>query len=268
MQLLVSAMNQELESLVKQMKIASNAIIINQCGVVSYESHPIEIGQGAVRTVQCYSFAERGIGLSRNNALLRATDELSLFSDDDIEYVKGYEQLIEEEFAKHTEADVILFQFDVCPSRKTYHTTSYHRVRWHNCGRYPTFSMAIRTSRIHERNITFSLLFGGGAKYSNGEDSLFLQECIRKGLRVYASPILIGREIERPSTWFMGYNEKFFYDRGVLYKHLYGNMAYVFAVRFLMKHKGKMCQTIQVRQAFSHMRRGIQATLRKGRVVS
>ena len=34
---------------------------------------------------------------------------------------------------------------------------------------------AVRRERLQAANITFSLLFGGGAKYSNGEDSLFLK---------------------------------------------------------------------------------------------
>ena len=40
-------------------------------------------------------------------------------------------------------------------------------------------------------HITFSLLFGGGAKYSNGEDSLFLKDCLKYGLVVYAVPVCV-----------------------------------------------------------------------------
>ena len=106
--------------------------------------------------------------------------------------------------------------------------------------------------------MTFSLLFGGGARYSNGEDSLFLAECSRKGLKVYKAPVTIGKENGRPSTWFHGYNEKFFYDRGVLYHFLYGRAALLMALRFLYKHKGVMCKEMPFSRAFSLMCKGIR----------
>ena len=105
--------------------------------------------------------------------------------------------------------------------------------------------------------MTFSLLFGGGAKYSAGEDSLFLKQFMDKGYKVYASPVTIGREREEDSTWFSGYHEKFFYDRGVLYRFLYGHLAGIWALRFLLAHRGKMCQQVPVREAYRIMRKGI-----------
>ena len=51
----------------------------------------------------------------------------------------------------------------------------------------------------------------------------------KMGMKIYGVPVNIGHEDRRgdggpDSTWFTGYNEKFFYDRGVLYKYLYGAM--------------------------------------------
>lgn len=253
MQLLISTVNKTLETLISEMKIETEAIIVNQCEKIAYEESYIN-----GHKIQFYSFAEHGVGLSRNTALMRATHEIALFSDEDISYVQGYEKLVEEEFKEHPEADILLFQFDVCAERKTYDTKVFKRVYWYNSGRYPTFCMAIRVNRVKERNITFSLLFGGGALYSNGEDSLFLQECLKKGLKVYATPVLLGQEVARESTWFQGYTEKFFYDRGVLYKHLYNNIAYVISWRFLWKHRHKMCRTIPIKEAYKYMNQGIK----------
>ena len=104
-------------------------------------------------------------------------------------------------------------------------------------------------------------MFGGGAKYSNGEDSLFLLECLKKGFRVYALPIEIGKEVPRPSTWFNGYTEKFFFDRGVLYYYLYGKLRHLMAIRFLLAHKGVMCQEIPVKKAFELMCAGMKEAM-------
>lgn len=253
LQLLVSAVDKEPRALAEQMNISSDAIIINQGEAFSYEEF-----ERKGHTVRAYSFRERGVGLSRNNALLRADKTICLFSDEDIVYVNDYERLVLEEFRKNPKADMIVFNIDVAPSRRTYHIDSYGRVRIYNSGRYPTYSFAARVDKLHRHNLTFSLLFGGGAKYSNGEDSLFIREALRKGLKIYKAPVTLGRETERESTWFHGYHEKFFFDRGVLYYHLYGRLAALIALRFLWKHKSVMCREIPWRKAYAIMRQGIR----------
>ena len=108
------------------------------------------------------------------------------------------------------------------------------------------------------RDRYYSVLYGGGARYSNGEDSLFLRDCLKAGLRIYSHTICIGEETERQSTWFSGYHEKFFRDRGVLYHDLYGAAAVPLALRFLWVHRNEMCREIPLKRAFVLMREGIR----------
>ncbi len=234
-QTLVSSVKQNTAELADKMNLQTDAIIINQCEQNSYDQYAYNGHE-----VKCYSFEERGVGLSRNNALLRATADIVLFADEDIVYEEGYAGKILKAFSAYPEADMLLFNMEVDKQRATYHTEKKTRVRRYNCGRYPTYSFAVKRECLHKANITFSLLFGGGAKYSNGEDSIFIRECIRQGLKIYALPLNIGKEIPRQSTWFDGYNYKFFFDRGVLYRYLYGNLARPLALRFLLKHKALM----------------------------
>ena len=222
LQILVSSLNQEVKSLAEKMNLQADAILINQCNENRYE----EWTQDGHR-IRCYHLAERGVGLSRNNALLRADADLCLFSDEDIVYDDGAAERIIEGFEQHPEADMLLFNVRVQESRFTYWNSFYKRVRWYNCGRYPAYSFALRTAKMHEKNLTYSLLFGGGAKYANGEDSLFIHDCLKAGLKVYSIPVEIGEEQPRPSTWFFGFDRKFFHDRGVLYHVLYGKLAAV-----------------------------------------
>lgn len=86
--------------------------------------------------------------------------------------------------------------------------------------KYGAVRIAVRTQKLRQANIYYSLLFGGGAMYSSGEDSLFIAECIRKGLRVYTNPTLIGHVSQEKSTWFKGYTNKYFIDKGVLFASL------------------------------------------------
>ncbi|MDR2547398.1 MAG: glycosyltransferase family 2 protein [Lachnospiraceae bacterium] len=264
LQVLVSAVKKEAKELARQMNLESNAIIIIQDDGFAFQEFEIDSGinsdDGSIvkKKVKAYTFAERGVGLSRNNALMRAEDELLLFSDEDIVFDHGYAQIITREFAAHPAADLIMFNVKVDKRRATYENKAFHRVRWYNYGRYPAYSIAARTDKIHAANVNFSLLFGGGAKYASGEDTLFLHDCLKKGLRLFASPQFIGCEVYRESTWFDGFTEKFFHDRGVMYRYLYGVMANPLAFRFLWSKRKEMCRDIKLRQAYHLMKEGIR----------
>ena len=229
-EVLVSGMNQNMETLVEQMRLESDAVIINQCDRQGYEGTEYKGYR-----IRFFSSPERGIGNSRNAAIDRADGDICLFSDEDIVYEPGYAQAIEQEFAANPEADMILFNIQVEESRRTYFITDRKRVRWYNCGRYGAVSFAVRRRVLEQSGVKFSLLFGGGARFSNGEDNLFLKELMDGGCLVYTAPVLIGREVAGESSWFKGYDKKFFYDRGVLYHYLYGVMAVPFGLRYVTK---------------------------------
>ncbi len=252
-EVLASVMNQELRQIAERMCLDSDAVIINQCDHYGYEEM-----EWKGHKVRFFSYAEKGVGRSRNSAILRADKEICLFSDEDIVYEEGYAERVAEEFERNPQADMILFNIEVEESRRTYHIEARKRVKWYNCGRYGAVSFAVRRRSLVESGVMFSLLFGGGARYSNGEDSLFLKEFMKKGYRVYTAPVTIGREEARPSTWFQGYDRKFFYDRGVLYHYLYGWLAAVMSLRFLLAHREKMCRDVGVGQAYAWMRQGIR----------
>ena len=67
----------------------------------------------------------------------------------------------------------------------------------------------------------FSTLFGGGCIFSSGEDSLFLSDMIDSELKIYAYPITVATVEQKKSTWFRGFDEKYFFDRGVLYSQIF-----------------------------------------------
>ena len=253
LELLVSAMHKGPLELAEAMKIGSDAVIMSQGDHFEYQE--LEYNGHKLRY---YAMNERGVGLSRNHVMMRAKADIGLFADEDIVYNEGYAEAVLKAFEEHPDADMLMFNVKAMPGRETYHISEFGRVRWYNCGRYSTYSCAVRLEKIFRHNITFSLWFGGGARYSAGEDSLFIRDCIHKGLKVYKVPVDIGYERERESTWFNGYHRKFFFDRGVLYRHLYGCMAKPFALRFLLAHKEQMCQEIAVKDAYRMMCEGIR----------
>ena len=251
--MLISGMNLDTTHVAENMKLEADAIVINQTDSFGFEEY-----QYNNRNIRVYSFIEKGVGLSRNNALLRADGDIVLFSDEDIVYNEGYAKAVLDAFEANPDIDMIFFNFDVAEDRQTYHIEKKGRIRSYNCGRYPTYSLAVRREVLHKKGITFSLLFGGGAKYSNGEDSLFIKQCIKAGMKALALPVTLGREVPRPSTWFNGYTDKFFYDRGVLYKALYKGLAKPLALRFLIAHRDIMLTNRKLMDAYKLMTQGMK----------
>lgn len=159
-----------------------------------------------------------GVGLNRNNALMRATGDVCLFADDDMVYKNNYVSLLEEAFLNNPKADVIIFNLIEKDSKRK-QITKRIKVGWFNYLRYGTARVSFRLKSVKENGIYFNQCFGGGTEHSHGEDNLFLTACLSKGLKIIALPIEIAELTdERDSTWNNGYDEKYLKDQGFLYR--------------------------------------------------
>lgn len=234
LEVLGSVMKQENMDIIEKMNIKTDAILINQCNKNDYK----EMKLSNNRIVKMYFFNERGVGLSRNNALMRAKEEIIVFADEDEIFVDDYEKLIIQAFEKQKDADIILFNVpSKNPKRSSKLIKKNERVRWYNCLKYGAVHIAARREKIISNNIMFTLLFGGGAEYSSGEDSVFIKECLNNKLKIYTNRAIIGYVAQEESTWFQGYNEKYFVDKGALYAHIYNKFSLILCIQFLLRHK-------------------------------
>lgn len=254
LEVLISALGKDAQALASGMNLECGAVLVDQ----GSRDDRYEFSTSEGHIIRVIESGERGIGRSRNLALEEARGRIVLFSDDDIVYSEGYAESILKAFEAHPEADIIMFNVNVSEDRKTYRIDKEIRVHKWSVGRYPAYAAAARLDSIRRAKVSFSLLFGGGARYSNGEDSLFFMDCLRAGLEVIAVPVTIGSEIPRESTWFHGFNDKFFLDRGVLYSFLYGNAAGIWALRFVLAKRRTYAGQMKPSDAFKLMRKGIK----------
>ena len=198
-QVLVAAMNQNDHSLINKMNIKTDAIVGNQCGF-----NFVEIFKIGDQKIQYLNFAERGVGLNRNNTLMRADADICLFADDDMVYENNYREIIEKAFQSHPDADVIVFNLkEPVITRKV--ITKESKVGYLNYLRYGTARVAIRLDSIRKHGIYFNQCFGGGTEHSHGEDNIFLNACLKNKLKIYAVPEYIATLTEeRESSWSTG----------------------------------------------------------------
>ncbi len=254
LQVLVSTMFKEDNSLLNEMNINSNSIIVNQAD--DDTTTTFRYKDNDVMFVTCN---ERGIGRSRNKCLSLATSEYAIFADDDVVYYDNYKDIILSEFKRLEGADIVLFNFDdEDTERAVRHNLKSKKVNYFNCLRYGAVNIAIHTNKVKGKNLQFSLDFGGGAKYSSGEDSLFLVKCLKSGLKIYTSTETIGKISFRESSWFKGYNEKYFIDKGVLYYYMSSKYAYLLCLQFAFRKYKMYSESMALTRAIKLLFNGVK----------
>lgn len=259
-QVLVATVDHKGSALPKKMNISSDAIICDQCGITKNEEFIFNKNK-----IKLFCFNERGVGKNRNRALELASADISLIADDDMTYADGYSELVKNEFAAHPEADVILFNV-IRTNGDPYNVRKPFRVRYHNFMRFGAVRIAFRTQSVKNRGITFSDLFGGGTRYSHGEDSLFLKDCLDNNLKLLATPTVIASlNNERSSTWFSGFDSRYFSDQGALYAAISRKFYLPLCFQDAFRHRKKYSAHGSVIKNCKEMKTGAKEFLRTKR---
>lgn len=253
-ELLLATIDQLDDSVLDKMNFDSDIIVCNQ----NNEVFSKKVYQKNNHEVTWYDFAEKGVGLNRNNALMRSGAEICLLADDDVRYLDGYEETILRNFAENPKADVIIFNIYSDSKKNRFVCDKKMRVNHLNCGRFGAVRIAFRRSKIIKNSISFNILFGGGSMFSAGEDSMFIHDCLFKGLRIIAVPdYILELRDDRKSTWFKGFDRKFFYDLGASYGRHFGVLAYPMACFQLMRKNKLWISELDKKQIKKYIKEGL-----------
>lgn len=255
---LIVTLDQNNHELVRRMNVQTDTLVGNQCSRTAVENFSF-VGNN----VTYYCTTGRGAGINRNLLLDKSKADICVLADDDMVFIDGYPQIAACVFNQCPDADVAVFNLlERDPQR--YINKKIKRVRWYNYSRYGAARMALKRASVDRAGIRFDPDFGGGALYGSGEDSVFLRDCLKHGLKVYAVPYALA-EIDQnaESTWFNGYSDKFFYDKGALYACLHTWLWFPFVLRFVIKRRKKMKDTMTFTSALRSAVKGARA-YRKG----
>ena len=242
LEVLLSVMNLDKKKL-DNMNITSKCTVINQCDKTNIEEY---------KNFTIYSYNEIGVSNSRNRALEKAKGDIVLFCDDDVVYNKDYEKKIIEEFENNSNADVIMFNM-YSPNRKQRWIKKRKRLHIYNVLNYATYNIACRRDRIE--NLKFNTNFGPNAKYNNGSDTMFIIDVLKNKLKIYSSSINLGTVYHHESTWFKGYDEKFFFNKGALFTAINPRIKNFLILQYLLRHK-EVLTNINFIKAWKQMKVG------------
>ena len=232
-EILCTTMNQNDFSKIEAMNIKSDVVFANQCDHTAYEETEFE-----GHTAKMISTQTRGVGKNRNLALIYASADICMFADDDVKYADDMEKQVLREFEQHPDADIIIFHLETDnPLKKQiqYKTTrkcpSWEKMPW------GTIRAAFRLESVRKANVWFSTLFGGGCVFPSGEDSIWFTDVKKAGLTFYVSKETIGSVCFDTSTWFTGYDEKYFFGKGAFYQAARSKLVYLWILYFSFRER-------------------------------
>lgn len=227
---LVATMHKTDYALVDTMGLIDNCIVINQTDNVQSKSFKTDSAE-----VQWINSTDRGLSKSRNLGLKKSDADICLLADDDLVYLEKYTQIIREQFLKNPDYDIITFQVKGIEREfKKYHPRK-RELNFFTSMKVSSVEVAIKMDKFRKNNIQFDTLLGAGSKYTMGEENAVLFECIKKGLKVLYVPIKIADLHLGESTWFEGFNEKYFISRGAAFTAMTKRLNWLLILQFAVR---------------------------------
>jgi len=249
LEILVSCMNQADMSIVDQSGITTDVLIINQCNEERLQEHI-----HGERRNRMISTMDRGLSKSRNMAIEHAAGDICLFCDNDEQFYHDYEQIVLAAFQRLQDADMILFDFDNLPH---YFKNEEHQLKFFDLFHAISCQIAYRRTSLEKAGIRFNPFMGAGSGNGAQEENKFLIDCYKSGMKIYYVPQKLGRIIETESTWFTGFDEKFFYQRGGSTRQMLGlPMSILYAFYYVFRKHDMYKEEISLSKALAATLKG------------
>lgn len=245
-EVLISTMNLiDEKELLKKMRIKTNSIIINQYTGKTFLKN---IDKGINKL---YNYNEKGLSKSRNHAIENATQDICVIADDDIKYEETYEKTIKKAYEQYPDADIIAFFI-----RNGKKKRKEGRIGFFSSMQIQSVQLTFKRKSIVNNKITFDERFGAGAELYMGEENLFLAQCLKKGLKIYYVPETIAEVENGNSTWFKGFNERYFEIKGATFYALSPKLSSALILQFALRKYKKYVSEISMCRAIKCMYKG------------
>ena len=229
-EVLVTTMNATDFSKYFEMNLQTDVVIANQSDSFNYEECIINGNK-----VKMITTNTKGTSVNRNIAITYSTADILIFADDDMFFSDVYADIVADYFVNNPSVEAIKFSYSIENREDRYNkeliVTELTKAKLNNCMSTGVPALAIKRSTLIKNNLLFSIGIGPGTKYYCGEDSVFLKELLDKKVKFYLSPAVLAHINQDDSTWFTGYDEKYFVTTGYIYANLYGHFAGLFSLR-------------------------------------
>lgn len=229
-EVLLSTMH-ETKDIIEKMNITSDCTIINQCDIE--KSHIYKFNNNNIQFI-CSKY--RGLSRSRNLAIDNAKGDIAIVADDDLTYVEDYLEIIKKAYEDNIDYDIIVFQVEGKNKKFKKYYQKERRLNYLTSMKVSSVEITFKVDSIKREGIRFNELLGSGAKYEMGEENVFLYDCLGSGLKIKYIPIKIADLYVGESSWFKGFNDKYFFDRGAVFTAMSRKFWLIFILQFSIRH--------------------------------
>lgn len=251
LEVLMSCMHRQDDRLVHDSGLTGDVVVINQCDREDYREYLTTAGK-----VRMFSVAERGLTKSRNLAIAKAQADICLICDDDERFVPDYEKRILDAYAQLPQADVLILKM---VNRPPSFADKIMPLKFPKTMKVSSWQISFRREKLLSSGVRFDTLLGAGTGNGAEEELKFLLDCQRAGLKIYYAPVEIASVAQEESTWFGGFTEIFFENRGATTRYILGlPLASVYAVYYVVRKKSMYGNSISPMQALKATFRGIR----------
>lgn len=231
-QFLISCMHEEISSFIlKRRWDKYNYVIVNQTNVDN------EIVQKKDKSHVIVFSSDRGLSNSRNRAIDEASGDICVLCDNDGIPVENADKIIEVAYEKVPDADIIVFD----ETKKNF-GEKIKKLNKLSILKVSSTEITFNRERIKGK-IVFNPNLGAGTSIGSGEENMFLMDAKKKSMRIYYYPQKImswPEELYTPSTWNLGMDKQYFYNRGRAMQYVLGRRVGLLYCFYFITTKRKL----------------------------
>ena len=214
-EILVSTMNRStLDFLISMFPFthfsAFSILVINQTTAEKL----LESQYPSVRVINSF---ERGLSKSRNLALDNAKGDLCILTDDDVVFTPDFEDSVIKAFNREPSIALASFRVKTPDGKlfKKYPQTRKIKLNHLDLFNIISVEMVLNKKLVHAAGVRFNENFGIGAKFSMGEEALFVNELYSKKLKIVMEPQVLVFHPKVSTTTKISIEEKYYIQGAV-----------------------------------------------------
>jgi glycosyltransferase involved in cell wall biosynthesis len=192
----------------------------------------------------------RGLGLNRSIALERATADIVLISDDDINYRPEYLERVMQAFDERPDFGFITFRYHSDCNPREYPDYEFDFTERPKDYFFGGPEIAFRLAPVREAGITFDARFGVGAEFPSGEDDLFVNAMLKAGIRGCFVPLTIADHEHTSTAMRMDGTPSFIRVKGAVHSIIHPHTWPLRMITHSLRHKGGLASRIRYCKAW------------------
>lgn len=184
------------------------------------------------KNIRVINSFEKGLSKSRNLAINNAVGPICLNVDDDVVFIKGFDEIIVDAFNEYKNP-IITFQ-TLTTEGKDYWKYPKKAMPHNRFVTQKTLSIEIAflVEELKSKNLFFDERFGLGAQFEDAENFVFLSDAKKKRMMPFFIPKYITKHPPLSSSDAVE-TDRLLYAKAAIKAYAYGNLSYLWVLKFV-----------------------------------